>query len=407
MRTPLRLLRGKHLLGSTSIVVFATWVIAAQVEQRNDFAGSHVAQDVESRWGAPVAQPAPSLRYVQSGTIFTELKKLPFDRQEIKIDAKMNYRKRGLRYFSGFDFALTAVYRVKNAEPNDIDVAFIFPIELNKSQVLLSELTFQVDGRDAELDLGRGGNRLVWTGRIAKGQSTEFHIRYQARGLESFVYKLDPSLPARNVQLHVGVAGGENFDYPAGVLSASNVTQTRAGVALDWAFPSLESGVNLGVILPAEKTFDSIIATMARRAWVPFLAFAAILLLLSARHERALLFYESWLLAAAFGFTFVLLAYLAAFLNFYLAYAIALVGLGGAVVLYLQRLMPGERRETLWCIWVATMLIPTAAVILQGYTGLIYTLEILAALLGVMALSIRADVRAFLQQRFLASPEAQ
>jgi hypothetical protein len=407
MRTPLRLLRGKHLLGSTSIVVFATWVIAAQVEQRNDFAGSHVAQDVESRWGAPVAQPAPSLRYVQSGTIFTELKKLPFDRQEIKIDAKMNYRKRGLRYFSGFDFALTAVYRVKNAEPNDIDVAFIFPIELNKSQVLLSELTFQVDGRDAELDLGRGGNRLVWTGRIAKGQSTEFHIRYQARGLESFVYKLDPSLPARNVQLHVGVAGGENFDYPAGVLSASNVTQTRAGVALDWAFPSLESGVNLGVILPAEKTFDSIIATMARRAWVPFLAFAAILLLLSARHERALLFYESWLLAAAFGFTFVLLAYLAAFLNFYLAYAIALLGLGGAVVLYLQRLMPGERRETLWCIWVATMLIPTAAVILQGYTGLIYTLEILAALLGVMALSIRADVRAFLQQRFLASPEAQ
>jgi len=407
MRTPLRLLRGKHLLGSTSIVVFATWVIAAQVEQRNDFAGSHVAQDVESRWGAPVAQPAPSLRYVQSGTIFTELKKLPFDRQEIKIDAKMNYRKRGLRYFSGFDFALTAVYRVKNAEPNDIDVAFIFPIERNKSQVLLSELTFQVDGRDAELDLGRGGNRLVWTGRIAKGQSTEFHIRYQARGLESFVYKLDPSLPARNVQLHVGVAGGENFDYPAGVLSASNVTQTRAGVALDWAFPSLESGVNLGVILPAEKTFDSIIATMARRAWVPFLAFAAILLLLSARHERALLFYESWLLAAAFGFTFVLLAYLAAFLNFYLAYAIALLGLGGAVVLYLQRLMPGERRETLWCIWVATMLIPTAAVILQGYTGLIYTLEILAALLGVMALSIRADVRAFLQQRFLASPEAQ
>jgi hypothetical protein len=68
--------------------------------------------------------------------------------------------------------------------------------------------------------------------------------------------------------------------------------------------------------------------------------------------------------------------------------------------------MPCERRETLWCIWAATMLIPTAAVILQGYTGLIYTLEILAALLGVMALSIRADVRAFLQKRFLASLEA-
>lgn len=408
MKTLLRLLlRGKHLLGATAIVVFATWVIAAQVEQRNDFAGSHLAEDVESRWGAPVVQPAPSLRYVQSGTIFTELKKLPFDQQQIQVDAKMNYRKRGLRYFSGFDFALTAVYRVKNTEPNDIDVAFIFPIELNKSQVLLSELRFQVDGKDAELDLGKGGNRLVWTGRIAKDQSTEFHIRYQARGLESFVYKLDPSLPARRVRLHVGVAGGENFDYPAGVLSASTVTRTRAGVALDWTFPSLESGLNLGVILPAEKTFDSIIATMSRRSWVPFLAFAALLVLLSARQERPLLFYESWLLAAAFGFTFVLLAYLAAFLNFYVAYAIALAGLGLAVVLYLQRLLPGERRATLWCIWGATMLVPTAAVILPGYTGLIYTLEILAALLGGMALSVRADVRVFLQHKFLSASEAR
>src|SRR2546430_2301813 len=112
----------------------------------------------------------------------------------------------------------------------------------------------QVRGKDAKLDLGKGGNRLVWTGRIAKGESAGFHIRYQARGLESFVYKLDPALPARNVRLHVGVVGGENFDYPAGVLSASNVTQTREGVALDWAFPSLESGVNLGVVLPSEKT---------------------------------------------------------------------------------------------------------------------------------------------------------
>jgi hypothetical protein len=57
--------------------------------------------------------------------------------------------------------------------------------------------------------------------------------------------------------------------------------------------------------------------------------------------------------------------------------------------------------------WIATMVVPTAAVIFTEYTGLIYTLEILAALLGVMALSIRADVRAFLQDRFFASPEAK
>ena len=62
-----------------AIVLAATFVIADQVESRDDFANSELAKDVESRWGAPVDQPAPSLRYVESGSIFTELKPLAFD----------------------------------------------------------------------------------------------------------------------------------------------------------------------------------------------------------------------------------------------------------------------------------------------------------------------------------------
>jgi hypothetical protein len=400
-RLPLRKM-ALPLVASVGLVIFASWVIAFQVEQRNDFAGSTVARDVEQRWGAPVVQPAPTLRYVQSGSIFTELKALPFDKQAVQVDARMNYRKRGLRYFSGFDFALTAAYEVVNSERADIDVAFIFPIEVNKSQVLLSELQFRVDDKEARLDLGKQGNRLVWTGRIAKGATARFAIRYKARGLDSFVYKLDPSLPARNVAVHVGVQGGDGFDYPAGVLSADKVVQTRDAVALDWAFPSLESGVNLGVVLPSEKTFDSLIATMARRAWVPFLAFALVVMLLAARQGLRLLAYEQWLVAAAFGFTFVLLAYLAAFLNFYLAYAIAIQVMGAVVVAYVQRLLPGEKAPLLWGLWGATMIVPTGAVILEGYTGLIYTAEILAALIGLMALSLRKEVRAFLTTRIFA-----
>ena len=103
-----------------------------------------------------MVQPSPSLRYVQSGSIFTEARKpLSFNRQEVLLDAVMNYRKRGLRYFSGFDFSLAADYAAHNPEPNDIDVAFVFPIVVDKSQVLLSELQFRVDGKDAQFDSGR------------------------------------------------------------------------------------------------------------------------------------------------------------------------------------------------------------------------------------------------------------
>jgi hypothetical protein len=385
-----------HVFGSLLIVVFATAVIASQVVDRTDFASSELAQDVEERWGAPVMQPAPSLRYVQSGTIFTELKPLPFDKQHVQVQARMSYRKRGLRYFSGFDFTLSADYAVVNREGHDIDVAFIFPIEVDKSQVLLSELQFLVNGSEADLDLGESGNRLVWTGRIPQGATRNFSIRYRARGLDSFLYKLDPALPARDVRLHVAVEGGENYDYPPQVLVANSVETGRDVVALDWAFQSLESGVNLGVILPSVEAYDDLIATMARRAWVPFLGLLALLAAFSIRHRRPLAFHESYLLAAAYGFFFVLLAYLAAFMNFYLAYGLAVLGMGAAVVAFAKRLYPEERTSRLVGVWGATLVVPTTAVILQGYTGLIYTLELLAALLGLMALSSRASVRALL-----------
>ena len=48
---------------------------------------------------------------------------------------------------------------------------------------------------------------------------------------------------------------------------------------------------------------------------------------------------------------------------------------------------------------MATQVLPTLAVLLPGYTGLLYTLEILAGLLAVMTLVTRREVRAFLSDR--------
>ncbi len=311
----------------------------------------------------------------------------------------MNYRKRGLAYFSGFDFTFDGTYVAENGQPHDIDVAFVFPIEVDKSQVLLSELAFTVNEVPAPLDLGEQGNRLVWTGRLPVGGAATFRIRYRARGLESFVYRLDPSLPARDVTLNIAVEGGDNIDYPPYVLAASERSIGDGRAALTWRYPSLESGVALGVVLPSLKKYDELVATMSFRAFVPALAFFAALSLLGLRHRRRLSAPESYVAAAAFGFTFVLLAYLGAFMHFVLAWALTMSAFGAAVVLFLGRLFPEEKLRVLVGAWVATQVVPTAAVLLPGYTGLIYTLELLAALLATMALITQQQVRALLSDR--------
>ncbi len=396
IRAALRFAWKSHLLLALVPVFLGGLIVSGQVEGRADFANTELAQGVEDRWGEPVRQPAPSLRAVESGSVFTELKPMAFDSQHVRVDAAMNYRKRGLRYFSGFDFIFKADYAYANRSTHDEDVAFIFPIEFNKSQVLLSDVELTVNGKPAQVELKESGTCLLWTGRVPASEQVAFTLGYKARGLGSFIYRLDPSLAARDIAVHLSVTGGDNFDFPEGTLSAQRITQTDHALAFDWRYSALESGVSLGLILPSEKSYDAIIATMARRAWAPFLSFFGLWFVLSLGARRQLMFYEVALLSVTYAFFFVLVAYLSAFMHFYVAWPLCLVLLGAAAVLYLKKLFPETKTGLLALGWLWSMGVPTLAVVVPGYTGLIYTLELLAALLVALHLSLKPSVRALL-----------
>jgi len=386
-----------HMWGSLGIVLVATLVISAQVADRQGFANGDLYQDVMNRWGTRIDQPAPSVRYVESGTVFTTLKPLGLSHQEIKVDAQMNYRKRGLVYFSGFDFDFAGNYEVVNPEERDIDIVFVFPVSLDRNKVLLSELDFTVNGEPSKVELSEKGDKIVWTGRLKKEEKAQFKVGFKGRGLDSFTYRLDPTLAAKNFSLAMTISGGDNYDYPPGIVPAHVVEQSDDIVQLKWAYPSLESGVSVGTILPSETSFDQVIATMARRSWAPFLALFMALVALMASLNRQIKFYEAYLIAAGYGFFFVLLAYLAAFMNFYIAYAVTSVIIVGLLATYARRLLAGQGGGTITGLLIAFLTIPTAAVIAEGYTGLIYSLEILGGLASLMFISTHPKFNSLLE----------
>jgi hypothetical protein len=384
--------------GSLLIVLFSSAVISRQITDRHGFANSELRRDVLERWGAPITQPAPSVRYVESGSVFNTLHPLPLDRQQITLDAEMNYRKRGLVYFSGFDFAFRGLYAIGNPEPHAVDVVFVFPVHVEKNRVLLSDRSFTVNGRPADIALAESSDKLVWTGQLEPGETAEFEIAFKGRGLDLFTYSMDPSLPVRGFSLDIDIRGGDNYDYAAGVVPAHSVLVEDGEITLGWDFPSLESGVPVGVILPSETSFDSILVTMIRRSWATFALFFAGLVALSLHVERPPIRHESYLIASAFAFFFVLLSYLAAYLHFYVAYALTVLVIGGLLQLYLERTFSAAARLPVAGLITALLFLPTLAVILQNYTGLIYSLEILAALALVMLLTTRPAFRSILYQ---------
>ncbi len=378
-----------QLVIGLAMVLFTATVISAQIGDRSNFAGSELYQDVVDRWGAPIVQAVPSVRAVESGSVFKTLEGLPLESQDVHVRAVMNYRKRGLVYFSGFDFTFLGQYQVANHATHDIDIAFVFPINLERNKVLLSDLTFKVAENQERIDLSDSG-ALVWTGRLAAGESVPFEIGFKGRGLDQFSYLLDPDLPVRNFRFAIDIVGGDNHDYAQGVIPANQVEPHGDGTSMVWEFSSLESGGPVGVILPSEQSFDAIITTMVRRAWVGFcLLFGFVQALAILNLGRPIRVQESGLVGACFAFFFVLLAYLAAYWNFHVAYLVALATIGGLLWWYLRHLLGAGRAQMLAGALVGALVVPTLAVILQGYTGLIYTFEILSLLVGAMWLTTR------------------
>lgn len=386
-----------YLWGSGMILLVAVYVISAQVADRAGFANGRLRQDVMERWGAPIAQSAPSVRFVESGSIFNTLEPLPLDRQRVTLEAKMNYRKRGLVYFSGFEFDLRGQYAVTNPRPDEIDVVFVFPVEQAR-RIMLRDLSFSVNGEPAGIPLSETADKLVWTGRLAPGESATFEIAFRGRGLDSFRYVLDPELPVRNFELLIDIRGGQNFDYQAGVVPASSVETRDGHVALGWSFDALEAGFPFGVILPSEKSFDRVILTMIRRAWATFALFILGLVGLAIYHRRALTRVETYLASAGYAFFFVLLPYLAAYMHFYLAYAVTAGAMGGLLFYYLSRVYPKGAALQVAGLIAALLVAPTLAVVLERHTGLLYALEILAGLAVLMVLSMRPAVRAAMER---------
>lgn len=403
---PVRWASQHNLWGSIVIVLIISQVIALQVSDRRNFANSELYRDVIERWGAPIVQPVPSVRFVPSGSIFTRLQSLPIEQQYVRVDARMNYRKRGLVYFSGFDFAFDATYRVRNTETANIDVVFVFPVDLERNKVMLSDLTFSVNDQPARVDLASESATLAWTGRMEPGQEAVFAIRFRGRGLDSFVYQLDPELPVRGFVLEMNVEGGLNYDYPLGAAPAMAITARGDRISMRWEFSSLESGVPVGVILPSERSFDRWIVTMVTHAWAPCIGFVGALAVLAQQRRRRFLWYQSYLIAAAYGFFFVLLAYLAAFMNFYVAYAIATAVTALLVFFYVGQLLSPSAGRLAVILLAGGLTVPTLAVMAEGYTGLIYALEILAALAVLMRLTTQAAFQDLIAQAFPPTPES-
>src|SRR3989339_734844 len=219
------------------LLSIASWIFAIRLSSRNQ--GSYIRgrrDEIVSNWGPNFAQQSPKLRseiYSDSSSPFSPddkvvAKNVKLVSSQVKVDIKMDYRRKGLAYFPTFVTDFEGSYKIKNDTNRDARANLSFPLPGSGNLVWNVEVLAGGSSDGAVIN----SRELAWVGPMKAGEEKDIVVKYAARGMEEFSYLLAESSGLQNFDLKVNVSGAESIDFPKGALSP--VTAVEDPEAKKW-----------------------------------------------------------------------------------------------------------------------------------------------------------------------------
>jgi hypothetical protein len=223
----------KRILAITFIYVCSAvaWVIlAGTIKLRTDRQDDKLREAVAQLWGSEQTQSTPSVYCKSTGSSGNRGKQgvqnLPLEASDIKVDLKLEHRKKGLLWYSTYRVAFSGKYKVMNnsSNPREIFLNFKFPTK----GAVYDKFQFAVGGeevRDIDLHLGNITKNM----QLSQGQSEDVEISYESQGLDVWSYDFGEDVnPVRNFNL-VMQTDFDEIDFPQGSISPTHKEASSKG----------------------------------------------------------------------------------------------------------------------------------------------------------------------------------
>jgi hypothetical protein len=353
------------------------WILLAdRLHTRTHKALYAQLDSVKQIWGGNLAQPMPSIRYKRFGSDVSSLSKGEIHAAEIIAVLKMDYRKKGLVYYTGYNAEFTGKYTLRNPENEKIYLSFVFPYPTKQGEGMLQNVKVLVAGQEDIENTEYQPNLALWTGLLDPAQALEITVRYNGRGLDQFQYGFEPGKQVNNFKMKIEVQGAKDLDYAEATMPPTEPIQdTPTGKILSWQLDRALTQFNIGVILPDKLDIEQQLAVMTYRAPAFFLLFLVSLsvVLLLAKERVNLI--QVGIISVAYFLFYPLFAYLLMYLDLILAFALSF-GIIGLLIFNYVRILHGV--GIAFAILVAYTFylgITSIAALLPTYTGLILTVE--------------------------------
>ena len=247
----MRLLAITFIFIGTSI---AWAILGCTILYRTNSSDDRLRQRVQSVWGVPQVEEAPALEYslpveveetteVQGRKQIVKRTKLewhalPPSASDIGADLGLEYRQKGLLWYSTYTVAFQGDYQLLNStgEPREMRVVLPLPA----TQAVYDDLRFAVDGNTVEPEIDT--QRAYFRMHLAPGQMVRFRVSYRSQDVESWRYSFGHNVKAvQNFHLAM-TTNFKEIDFPENTLAPGVKRETGNGWRLDWNYRNLLSG---------------------------------------------------------------------------------------------------------------------------------------------------------------------
>jgi len=392
------------IIGIFACTCVAWMILGTSIFYRTDNLGPVLSSRVGSTWGTAQEQRAPSANYFtdEVKTVVVEEDKKKIEKQEhyslahlvaldsshLEADFQIDYRKKGLLWFSTYKVAFDGTYTFKN--PTAQERVFTIRLPLPAKQAVYDNLQLTLDG--TPLTLTYGGAEVSAMGRVPANGTGTLKTGYRSQGLDTWSYQFaNGEDVARINDFHLLMKtnfGG--FDFPENTLSPTEKRETAQGWDLKWDYQNLVSGFNVSLKMPQKLQPGPLAGKISYFAPVSLFFFFFLIFILSALRGIDLHPMNYFFLAAAFFAFHLLLAYLCDHVSIHAAFAISSVVSILLVVSYLRlvvnfkfALIDAGLSQLIY------LVLFSYAFFFEGFTGLAVTIGAILTLFVVMQMTGR------------------
>ncbi|MCD4784989.1 MAG: inner membrane CreD family protein [Candidatus Eremiobacteraeota bacterium] len=388
--------------------VIAWFVLGQTVDIRTRTQDNKLRLEVGQLWGTVQRQEAPSVFYrtkeivitkeetdKKDGKIVRETKTITVDNPisldagDINVDLKLDYRKKGLLWYSTYRVGFSGIYRITNNTGKTRK--FHFTLNLPSKGSVYDNFRLVLGNREVT-DIQIADGRLHESLVIEAGKSENVEVGYFTQGMDEWWYNFGTDVTQiKNFSLVMNT-NFDKVDFPQDSISPTEKQKTDKGWKLTWKYSNLLSGAQIGMDMPKKLNPGPWVSKVIYFAPVSLFLFFFLLFIFTTMKKVNVHPMNYFFIGCAFFAYHLLLAYLVDHVSIHASFWICSAVSIFLVISYM-RLVVGYKFAFLevGLSQLIFLVFFSYTFFFKGYTGLAVTIMCIATLFVVMQLTGKID----------------